>query len=193
MNTKVMMDTENATRLTKERLRSRILSRLQRQKEEEGSHKSALIKEKLFRNKVFKKAKKVMFYISCGGEVDTGEMIKKAQKLGKIIAVPVCRNKRMLKPSLFRANAKLVKGPYRVYEPAIRKFIDLEDLDAVIVPGLAFDKKGMRLGRGKGYYDNFLRMLPKDTPSIGLAFDFQILPFVPATTTDVSVKRVISA
>jgi 5-formyltetrahydrofolate cyclo-ligase len=58
---------------------------------------------------------------------------------------------------------------------------------------LAFDKKGNRLGRGKGYFDRFLRKIPEDIPSIGLAFDFQILPEVPAAEHDVGVKKVIFA
>jgi 5-formyltetrahydrofolate cyclo-ligase len=66
------------------------------------------------------------------------------------------------------------------------------DLDLVIVPGIAFDKKGRRLGRGKGCYDRFLKALPKDTPTIGLAFDFQVLPEIPATAHDVGVKKFIS-
>jgi 5-formyltetrahydrofolate cyclo-ligase len=61
------------------------------------------------------------------------------------------------------------------------------------VPGLAFDKKGNRLGRGKGCYDRFLKRLPKKIPTIGLAFDFQILPKIPAKTHDISVNKVIFA
>jgi 5-formyltetrahydrofolate cyclo-ligase len=61
----------------------------------------------------------------------------------------------------------------------------------VIVPGVAFEKSGNRLGRGKGCYDYFLRKLPKRIPSIGLAFAFQILPSLPATSEDVSVKKIL--
>jgi len=61
------------------------------------------------------------------------------------------------------------------------------------VPGLAFEKKGRRLGRGKAYYDHFLTKLARRAPTISLAFDFQILPRVPAIATDVDVDRVIFA
>ena len=91
------------------------------------------------------------------------------------------------------SHAHLKKGPYGVAEPVISRFIRPEDLDLVITPGVAFDKKGNRLGRGKGYYDRFLSKLPKDTPSIGLAFRLQILPAVPTTFHDVSVKKVLFA
>lgn len=84
-------------------------------------------------------------------------------------------------------------GPYGVSEPAIKRFINLKDLDLVVVPGLAFDKKGNRLGRGKGCYDFFLKKLSKKTISIGLAFNFQILPTLPTTKRDISVDKVLFA
>jgi len=180
--------------LTKKRIRSKILAKLNSQKEEERKRKSELIKKKLFRTTVFQKAKRVMFYISFDGEVNTQDMIKEAQDLGKIVAVPVCVNDRVIKPCILRNKARLIKGPYGVCEPAIKKLINLEDLDLVIVPGVAFDKKGNRLGRGKGCYDYFLKKLTsRRVPSIGLAFDFQILPSIPASSEDVSLDRVIFA
>ena len=181
-------------KLTKKQMRSKILLRLKTQKEEDRNRKSKFIKDKLFRASVFKKAKIVMFYISFNGEVNTEEMIKEAHRLGKIVAVPVCKGNRItIRPCLLRNKAKVKKGPYGICEPAVKKYIKLEDLDLVIVPGIAFDKKGNRLGRGKGCYDYFLKRVTGDTASIGLAFDFQILPSLPATTQDVSVNKIIYA
>jgi 5-formyltetrahydrofolate cyclo-ligase len=178
--------------LTKAQIRSKILLRLKTQKEEDRNRKSKLITGKLLRNKVFKKAKIVMFYIAFGGEVNTEEMIREAKKIGKLICVPVCKkDKEIMQPAILEDHAKLIKGPYGVLEPALKAHIAPEELDLIVVPGLAFDKKGNRLGRGKGCYDRLLGALSADTPSIGLAFDFQILPLVPTTCYDVSVKQVI--
>ena len=179
--------------MTKTQIRNKILLRLKKQKEEDSRKKSRLIKNKLFKASVFKKAKIVMFYVSFGGEVQTQEMIKDAQELGKIVVVPVCKKNRVIKPCRFHAGANFTKGPYGVCEPASKKFINLEDLDLVITPGVAFDKKGNRLGRGKGYYDCFLKKLSHKTATVGLAFDFQVLPDIPATRQDVQVNRVIFA
>ena len=180
--------------LTKQALRSKILLKLKNHKEEDRKLKSNLIKNKLLRQRVFKKAKKVMFYIAMKGEVETREMIETAKRLGKIIAVPVCvKNRASLRPAILNSHANLKKGPYGVPEPVTGSFLRLEDLDLVITPGVAFDKKGNRLGRGKGYYDRFLSKIPKDTPSIGLAFDLQILSSIPVTPRDVSVKKVLFA
>jgi 5-formyltetrahydrofolate cyclo-ligase len=179
--------------LTKSQLRNKILVKLQNQKEEDRNRKSRIIKEKLFRTLVFKKAKTVMFYIAFDGEVDTEDMIRKARILGKRIVVPVCRKDRQIMPCILNDKARLVRSLYGILEPAIKKPSNLEELDLVIVPGIAFDKEGRRLGRGKGYYDRFLKKLPDRASSIGLAFDFQILPSTPATPIDVSVDRVIFA
>ncbi len=180
--------------LTKEQIRSKILLRLKTQKEESRERKSKLIKKRLFRTEVFKKAEFVMFYIALKDEVNTEEMIKEAKKLGKKVIVPVCKKNRItLRPCILEDNPSLKKGPYGVCEPAIERGIPLKDLDLVIVPGVAFDKKGNRLGRGKGCYDRFLKKLLKDTPTIGLAFDFQILPSLPRQTHDVSVNKIIFA
>ncbi len=181
-------------RLTKRLLRSKILLRLKRQKEEDRFYKSKAVSKKLLRLKEFKKAKLVMFYIALSGEVNTEEMIKAAKKLGKIVTVPVCTKIGIfMKPCILDGHGALRKGPYGVVEPAVERPARIKDLDLVVVPGLAFDKKGNRLGRGKGYYDRFLSKIPKDTPSIGLAFDCQILPSVPTASHDVSVSKVLFA
>ena len=110
--------------MTKKQIRSKILLRLKTQKEEDRDRKSKIIKEKLFRTLVFKKAKMVMFYISFGGEVNTKEMIKEARRLGKIVAVPVCRKKRIIRPCIFPEKAKLETGLYGIYEPAIKNLLN---------------------------------------------------------------------
>lgn len=180
--------------MTKQQIRSKIISKLKTQKEDTRDRKSRGILEKLLRQKEFIKAKIVMFYIAFDGEVNTEEMIKEAKKLGKTVTVPVCkRNRITLRPCILDDNAGLKKGLYGVHEPSTKRFIRSKDLDLVIVPGVAFDRKGNRLGRGKGCYDLFLKRLPKDTPAIGLAFDFQILPTIPAKMHDVSVNKVIFA
>lgn len=180
-------------RLTKSKIRSKILRKLNIQKEEDRQQKSKLIKNKLFKSLIFQKAKTVMFYISLKGEVDTKDMIKEAYELGKIIAVPVCRQDKTLVPCRLLKGAKLRKGPYSVHQPAIKRCINLKNIDLVIVPGLAFTNKGKRLGRGKGYYDRFLANMPPKTTAVGLAYDFQILPFLPTTATDVDVDKTIFA
>lgn len=187
------MGIKETTRLTKCRIRSRILRELKTHKEEEQKRKSRIIRRKLLDSSVFKKARTVMFYLSFGGEVNTKEMIRAAKKLGKIVTVPVCDSHRRMRPCILTDTVRLKIGPYGVREPALQNPINIKDLDLAVIPGLAFDKEGRRLGRGKGCYDYFLKKLPKRTVSIGLAYDFQILPVVPTTKRDISVNRILFA
>lgn len=184
---------EKSLALTKQRIRSKILLKLKSQKEEERIYKSSRIKDKLFKSKDFKRAKIVMFYVSGVGEVETQEMIRQAKELGKTILAPTCTKNRMLKPCFLEKGARLVRGPYGIREPVTKSCISPKKIDLVVVPGLAFDRRGRRLGKGKGYYDRFLKRVSEKTASIGLAFDFQILPAIPTTQQDVSVNKVIFA
>lgn len=186
------LEKKTAVALTKQAIRNTMLLRLKKQKEDVRNRKSIRIRKKLFRTNLFKKAKIIMFYIALNGEVETREMIKEAQNLGKIAVVPVCKNRNLIACAL-DYKAKLQKGPYGVWEPVNKKPFNLGLLDLVVVPGLAFDKKGSRLGRGKGYYDRFLTRIPKEATSIGIAFDFQVMPSVPTTPKDVNVQKIIFA
>lgn len=179
--------------LTKAAIRNKILLRLKVQKEAIRLKKSLAISKKLFRNRVFKKSKIVMFYKAFKGEVDTEYMIKAAQNLGKIVVVPVCVENRSLIPCLLKEGGRLLRGPYGIREPAIKKSVPFKAIDLVIVPGVAFTKDGKRLGRGKGYYDRFLSKLSLHAATIGLAFDFQVLADLPTDAMDVNVQRVIAA
>lgn len=181
--------------LTKKRIRSKILFLLKKQDPKIRRLKSRKIKDKLFNLISFKRAKRVMFYISLDGEVDTQEMIKEAQKT-KLVYVPVLDKERKIKPCFLPKSAKLKKGLYGVTEPVKKQYVSLNKLDFVVVPGIAFDSRGNRLGRGKGCYDEFLRRLKKANPSIpvvGIAFDFQILPTIPTGPYDTKVKKVLFA
>jgi 5-formyltetrahydrofolate cyclo-ligase len=183
----------DALRLTKAKIRTKILAAFKNKKEEELFEKSRTIMSALFRNQLFKQAKTVMFYVSLGSEVDTSEMIEKTIKLGKRVVVPVCAGNRKIEPCLFTHKGTMRRGPYGILEPVRKKPVGLGDVNLVIVPGLAFDSGGRRLGRGKGYYDYFLAALPRGCRSIGLAYDFQILPSVPVADHDVNVHKVIFA
>jgi 5-formyltetrahydrofolate cyclo-ligase len=122
-------------------------------------------------------------------------MIKRAQQLGKFIGLPRTNPAYTLTPVLIKdVEHDLVKGMYGCKEPkpGINRDLLPDELDMVIVPGVAFDSSGQRLGRGVGYYDRFLRQLPKDTPVVGLAFDFQLVDRLPVEEHDIPVSFVLS-
>lgn len=182
----------------KEILRKKMKQRLSRQKKSERRKKSRLIQKKVFSQKEFLSSRCVMLFVSKGtDEVDTGPIIKKALNMGKKVALPVTliREKSIKPVELEDFKRGLKKGPYGIYEPRESRHnrpVNVKDIDLVIVPGLAFDKRNNRLGHGQGYYDRFLRSLPANTPKIGLGFRFQLLKHIPTTSSDFSLTKVIT-
>jgi len=182
---------------TKEVLRKKMKTKIRSQKGSERRQRSSAIRKKLFLNEDFLKSKCVMLYCSKGtGEVETSSIIKKALKMGKKVVLPVTLVKdRNIKPVYLRDMMSLKKGPYGIYEPkagSSARPAALEDIDLVIVPGLAFDRKNNRIGRGKGYYDNFLKCLPRRRSKIGLGFRFQLFDKIPTTKRDIPLTNVIT-
>ena len=178
----------------KSRLRKHYLDLLKKQDREEGLRKSRLIVEAFFALHAIVKAKTILFYASLPGEVDTFAMIRKAMELKKQVALPVVlREQRKLIPTLTERMEDLRLSTYGIHEPHRHKDreISADHLDAVVVPALAFDKAQNRLGRGKGYYDRFLKSLPSAV-TIGIAFDFQIADHLPIEDHDVPVHHVIA-
>lgn len=181
----------------KKNFRERIITLLRNQEEEERLIKSLAISDKLFQMTEFQEAKTILFYASFDGEVETFEMIKKVQRLGKIIGLPrIEKNDRKIIPTLIKSlEDDLEIGSYGIKQPKSDSMNILREdcIDMVVVPGIAFDKKNNRLGRGGGYYDRFLGSLPPHIPTVGLAFDFQIVESLPFQEEhDVKVTHVLS-
>lgn len=116
---------------------------------------------------------------------------------GKRVVVPVTRprTKRLSLSEVRDPGRELAPGAFGVPEPvpSARRPVPVRELDLVLVPGLAFDRRGHRLGHGHGYFDRFLARLPKTTPVIGLAFKFQLLERLPSDPHDRAVHTVLTA
>lgn len=178
---------------TKQSLRKRMLFLLRKQPLKERKRKSQKIKELLFKLEDFKRAKKILFYVSKNTEVDTYSMIQQARQMGKEILVPFMQGDQII-PSLILSFEELEESHLGIKQPKKDFFrpVPLEEVDLIIVPGLAFDKEGWRLGRGRGCYDRLL-VQKKDLPAIGLAFDFQVLHHLPHNHKDQKLKKVLFA
>lgn len=183
--------------LEKRKIRKEILAKLKSQTKEEILKKSEVIKKRLFELEEFKKARCVVFYVSMPTEVNTHQMIDESIQMGKSVGVPVVvKGKRDLIISQISDREKeLKKGPLGIRQPK-REFVrpvSFKDIDLILVPGLAFDKNGNRLGRGKGFYDRFLKKLPKRVLTIGLCFDFQIVESIPTLPHDIPIQMLLSS
>lgn len=181
----------------KHKIRTHIRERIKSHSALEKEAKGAIIKDRLFNEEDFKKAKLVMFYVSLKDEVNTLSMIDEAVTMGKRVCVPVIlmEEKRLIAGEIKDRVNDLERQHFGIYQPKAGhvKEVPLDDIDLVVVPGVAFDRNNVRLGRGHGYYDRFLCGLPKSTKTIGLAFDFQVVDHLPQDSHDVPVSKTIAA
>ncbi len=175
----------------KQETRKRLLEKRNYLTQEEVEEKSKQIIENLKDLDEYKKARKIMFYISKEKEVSTIELIKELlETKEKTVCVPKVNDEKELEVHSIESFDKLEKGSYNILEPVKDNPVDLDDIDIIIVPGAAFDKKGNRLGYGKGYYDIFLKKV--NGKKIGLAYDFQLIESVPTNSDDVGMDIVVT-
>jgi 5-formyltetrahydrofolate cyclo-ligase len=144
--------------------------------------------ENLFSSNEFNKAKKILFFMSLEKEVQTWDMICQSFQIGKKIHLPITvKNSPDLKIARIRdTNIDFVSGVYRIKEPVEGSydFVDSHEIDLIVVPGLAFDNQGERLGFGKGYYDRLFANGNPKTLRFGVALDLQVVASLPQSKDD---------
>jgi len=178
--------------MNKQTIRREMLFVRMRMNRKDVKTKSAKIAKKLFQSIVFEKAKKVMFYVSFKNEVETSEIIKRSFRMKKAVFVPKVGGGEIF---AVRINnfSELSHGKFGIKEPSEKKIaFSPSDLsfDAIIVPGIAFDINGNRLGFGRGYYDRFLEKTCG--VKIGLAYDYQLVKNMPVSKNDIRMDMVIT-
>lgn len=154
------------------------------------------IKKALLESDVYKNSKAIFIYVSMDSEINTLEIIKEVLSSGKRVAVPkvipVSLKKRYMKALKIDSMLELNEsGAFGILEPSYECEDISGEVDLVIVPGLAFDLEGNRLGYGGGYYDRFLSKYP-NSKKIALCYDFQILKEIPHEFFDEKVDLIIS-
>lgn len=141
----------------------------------------------------FRDAELIMLYHSFKSEAGTLPLLQYCFNTNKKVVLPRVAGSELeawLIPSL----DALKPGSMGIMEPdpQLCELIDPALIDLVIVPGIAFDSVGGRIGYGKGYYDRFLPSLRSDVPKLGLAYDFQVLPRLPQEKTDVRMDAIVT-
>jgi len=140
-------------------------------------------------------ARRVMCYVGVKFEIDTSPLIARALAAGKEISVPYClvAERRLLVSALYDLG-ELERGYFGLLEPrpeSLRPFGPAL-LDVIILPGLAFDLNGYRVGQGGGYYDRLLAEVGPCTVLLALAFDFQVYDQLPVESHDRPIHRIIT-
>jgi 5-formyltetrahydrofolate cyclo-ligase len=181
--------------MNKEEIRRKILKKRLSLSSEDIRDKSRQAFLKLTDTLEFINSQNIMFYAATRSEVQTEEMIKMSIKMGKNVFVPIilpgCLN---LAPSkIFDFDIELGKGKKGILEPKkeYHRLFPSENIDLIIVPGVAFDLNGNRIGRGFGYYDNFLKKVCSSAKIIALAFEMQIVKEIPNDINDIPVHKII--
>lgn len=139
----------------------------------------------------FQKAGRVALYMSIDGEVDLSSLFEACQAMGKHVCIPVFnKHKNLYEFAEITASTIFRTGNYGIREPISPSLVPIRTIDLIFVPGVAFDRKGHRLGRGGGYYDRILAQYRGNT--IGIAFKLQIRPVIPCDPHDIPVQAVVT-
>ena len=154
---------------------------------EDKQREADLVLRSIEKMPCFQKAQSVLMYYSLPDELPTHSFVQKWAAEKKVYLPRVVGDD--LEIAIYGELA--TDGKYGIEEPTAAS-VSPDEIDLVIVPAVALDAKGNRLGRGKGYYDRFLARCP-NAWLIGICFGFQLLPQVPVEATDVVMNEVIAA
>lgn len=137
----------------------------------------------------FNDASTIFIYNSMADEVSTAAFLEK-WKHKKDFYLPVVSSDNRLVFRKLDSDTKFKRSPIGVEEPIGEDFTDYKKIDMIIVPGVAFDRHCNRLGRGRGYYDQFLSKIK--ALKVGVCFDFQLLDNIPAEENDIKMDMIVS-
>lgn len=173
--------------MDKKTLRAEIKVLKKQHTKEQLMEQSEKILAKLEQHPDFVKAKRVMLYSALPDEVQTQAFLEKWH-LKKQIILPTVVGDDII-PVAYEKDTDFAVGDFNILEPQNEPYKG--DFDLIVVPGVAFDHKGNRLGRGRGYYDRFLCQ-HLDVKRIGICFDFQLVGQIPTEPFDIRMDEVVS-
>ena len=153
-----------------------------------------IIHNKFLKSKFYSQCGNIFVYISYDSEIDTKTIIRKALEDGKNIYVPRTNyNTKLMEAVKISSLENLIEDKYGILQPTeSRLAVELEEIDLIIMPGVAFDNNGGRMGYGGGFYDRYMSKCSKNIQKISLAYDFQILDDVPMDSHDTRVNFIIT-
>lgn len=176
---------------TKEEIRKKFKQKRGEMDKSEASEKSLAAAKAFLSAEFYKSAKQLMLYMPLGNETDTTLIIKEAFRDEKLVLVPSTDGKSgEITPCFITQNTEFAKGAFSVKEPIQKEKADMSKTDVVLVPGIAFDKTGARIGFGKGCYD----ILLKDCSAIkvGFCYSYQICNELPAEKHDIRMDYLVT-
>ena len=177
--------------MDKQSLRKEIKNKKRQFTSQELCELSFPVVMRLLSHPRIKTAKTVMLYYSLPDEVDTHTLVDSLLMSGKHILLPRVTGEGTMELRRYTGPSDLAKGAYNIMEPTGDVFDDYAAIDLAVIPGVAFDSDGNRMGRGKGYYDRLLPQLGC-AYKIGICFDFQLVESIECEEHDIKMDEVIS-
>ena len=180
----------------KQELREQMASLLDGIAKETLEEKNRVVVDKLYDFANFLEAKIVLLFLSKNQEVESNLIIERALELNKIVVLPLIGKDRP-KVTLYKIDTlekDIVQDAEGCFTPNIDrcKKVPIDCIDIAIVPGLAFDEKGGRIGYGDGYYDHLIPRLPITTRKVAVALEEQLVPLIPMESHDKFVDIIIT-
>lgn len=183
-------------RETKDEIRNNIAKTLAELTESETEENTKKIETRLFEFANFLESNIVLLYIKSTSEVDSLDIIKRCFTYNKIVILPAFDTTKheMNLMKIDNIDNDLILGPRGIMEPDSSRcnVVPIECIDIAIIPGVAFDEKGGRIGSGEGYYDRLIPKLPITTRKVALSFESQIIPQVHMESHDKFVDIIIT-
>lgn len=160
------------------------------------AEKTKAIEDRLFEFANYLESRIALLYTPAANEVATMDIIKRSFAYSKIIVLPAFDSEtyQMTLMKIDIPEKDLIEGPRGNLEPNPErcKVVPIDCLDIAIIPGIALDEKGGRIGSGQGYYDRLIPDLPITTRKVGLVFEDQIVPLVPQESHDKHVDIIVT-
>ena len=177
--------------MNKQELRKQIRAQKRAMTEEQIVSKSEQLGILFTQSEAYRNANSIYGYLPYNQEVRTVAMLEQALKDGKRVAVPKCYGDEM-KFIWMEDLSRVEKGYANIPEPIADGPVADDETALVLMPGLAFDPQGHRIGYGGGFYDKFLASEPNH-PTLALCYDFQMLDHLETEEFDIPVDHVIWA
>ena len=177
--------------MDKKELRKKIREQKRAMTAAEIEERSRKLGELFLSSEAYRNAKSIYGYLPYNQEVRTVPMLEQAQKDGKRVAVPKCYGDEMRFIWLDDLTA-VEKGYAGIPEPVADGPVADDEAALVLMPGMAFDPQGHRIGYGGGFYDKFLAQEPNH-PTLALCYEFQMLPYLETEEFDIPVDTVLWA
>ncbi len=183
--------------MEKHKIREQMLSKRQKLRKEDIQSKSLQAERMFCAMEEFQKADRVFAYKSVNGEMDTSEIITRALHLGKEVYLPKVTGKHEMEFYRIFSEEEVAPGKYGILEPVSDELVNWSEHknSVMIVPGVAFDEEGNRIGYGAGFYDRYFTRISKGNPNIlivAMAYDFQVLKEIPSEPFDWKMDRIVT-